>query len=51
MRGIEQDAVADGNPARVWLDQSGDAIEQSSFACSGWAKQNGKARPDAKLCF
>jgi hypothetical protein len=43
MFGIEQDAVADSNPAGVWLGQSSDAIEQSSFAGSGWAKQNGEA--------
>jgi hypothetical protein len=49
--GIKDDAVADSNPAGVRLGQSSDAIEQSSFAGSGWAKQNGEARSGAKLCF
>ena len=51
MLGIEQDAVADGNPAGVWLGQSSDTIEQSSFAGSGWAKQNGEARLSLEVNF
>jgi hypothetical protein len=51
LRGIEQDAVANSNPAGVRLGQSSNTIEHSGFAGSGWAKQDGEAGLTLELNF
>jgi len=51
LRSIEQNAVADGDPARVGLGQSSDAIERRSFSGSGRSEENGESRRSLKINF
>jgi hypothetical protein len=43
LRGIEQDAVADGDASGVGGGEAGDAIEQSGFAGAGGAEEDGES--------
>src|SRR5690242_19112072 len=49
LRCIKHDALANGDPHRIRLGQSGDAVEQSVLPCSGGAKQDCEPRRGAEI--
>src|ERR1700690_182874 len=45
---VEEDSVADRDPARVGNRQARDAVEQRGLPCPGWAENNRDSRRDGE---